>query len=72
MLVPPAEPRSGPVRVSRVALPKPGPYVPTRVPRPRRDRFTAIEGQLAFDLDGELADVHDLFINTTECLEAAA
>jgi hypothetical protein len=72
MSVPPAASKAGPVRVSRAVLPKPGPYEPTKVPRPRRDRFTAIEGQLAFDLDGELADVHDLFINPTECLEAAA
>jgi hypothetical protein len=46
-----------------------------RVPRPRRTWFARIEGQLAFDLDAELADVadvHDLFIDTTECLEAAA
>jgi hypothetical protein len=74
--MPAPAPRPAPVTVtSRVGLPAPGPYEPVRVPRPRRTWFARIEGQLAFDLDAELADVadvHDLFIDTTECLEAAA
>jgi hypothetical protein len=59
---------------ARMALPEPGPYEPVRVPRPRRDRFTDIDGQLALweaELS-ELAPVHDLFIDTNERLETAA
>jgi hypothetical protein len=59
---------------ARTALPEPGPYEPTRVPRPRRDRFTDIDGQLAL-WEAELTDlapVHDLFIDTNARLEAAA
>jgi hypothetical protein len=58
----------------RLALPEPGPYEPVRVPRPRRDRFTDIDGQLAL-WEAELTDlapVHDLFIDTNARLEAAA
>lgn len=49
-----------------------GPYEPTRVPSPRRDRFTGIAGQLALwetELS-ELAEVHALFPATA--LGAAA
>jgi hypothetical protein len=59
---------------ARAVLPEPGPYEPTRVPRPRRDRFTDIAGQLALweaELS-ELAPVHDLFPDTNARLEAAA
>jgi hypothetical protein len=59
---------------TRTVLPEPGPYEPTRVPRPRRDRFTDIDGQLAL-WEAELTDlapVHDLFIDTNERLETAA
>lgn len=50
------------------------PYGPVRVPRPRRDRFADIDGQLALweaELP-ELAPVHDLFTDTNAPLEAAA
>jgi hypothetical protein len=55
-------------------LPRPDavPYQPVRVPSPRRDRFTDVDGQLALweaELS-ELAPVHDLFPATR--LEAAA
>ncbi|MER6092484.1 WhiB family transcriptional regulator [Streptomyces bluensis] len=47
---------------------------PLRLQRPRRDRFTDVSGQLALweaELC-EMADVHDLFLNTPASLEAAA
>jgi hypothetical protein len=59
---------------ARSVLPEPGPYEPTRVPRPRRDRFTDIDGQLAL-WEAELTDlapVHDLFPASNERLETAA
>jgi hypothetical protein len=70
----PPEPDPAPVTSSRPALPEPGPYEPVRVPRPRRDRFTDIDGQLALweaELT-DLAEVHDLFPDTNAHLEAAA
>jgi hypothetical protein len=60
---------------ARSVLPEPGPYQPVRVPRPRRDRFTDIAGQLALweaELTADLADVHDLFPTSNERLETAA
>jgi hypothetical protein len=59
---------------ARSVLPEPVPYEPVRVPRPRRDRFTDIAGQLSL-WEAELTDlapVHDLFIDTNARLEAAA
>ncbi|MFF4527047.1 WhiB family transcriptional regulator [Streptomyces bluensis] len=47
---------------------------PLRLQSPRRDRFTDVSGQLALweaELC-EMADVHDLFLNTPASLEAAA
>jgi hypothetical protein len=70
----PPEPAAAPAPVSALpVLPEPGPYEPVRVPRPRRDRFADIEGQLAL-WEAELADIHSLFpdTNTNERLEAAA
>lgn len=69
------EPAASDVSGARAVLPEPGPYQPTRVPRPRRDRFTDIDGQLALweaELTADLAEVHDLFIDTNERLETAA
>jgi hypothetical protein len=51
-----------------------GPYEPTRVPSPRRDRFADVDGQLALweaELT-DLAEVHDLFPTSNERLETAA
>lgn len=48
-----------------------GPYEPTRVPAPRRDRFTDIVGQLAL-WEAGLADVHRLFPADAGSLGAAA
>ncbi len=59
--------RSGPP-VSRAEA---GPYEPTRVPAPRRDRFTDIVGQLAL-WEAGLADVHRLFPAEAGSLGAAA
>jgi hypothetical protein len=63
---------------TRAVLPEPGPYEPTRVPRPRRDRFTDIAGQLALwpveftEPDtSSLATVHVLFPTPAERLETA-
>jgi len=72
----PVQLEPSPVVVSSLpVLPEPGPYEPTRgVPRPRRGRFTDIEGQLALweaELT-QLAPVHDLFPTSNERLEAAA
>ncbi|MFJ7297582.1 WhiB family transcriptional regulator [Streptomyces collinus] len=68
------EPAASDVSGARPALPEPGPYEPVRVPRPRRDRFTDIDGQLALwetELT-DLAPVHDLFPTSNERLETAA
>jgi hypothetical protein len=63
---------------TRTVLPEPGPYEPVRVPRPRRDRFTDIVGQLALwpveftEPDtSSLATVHVLFPTPAERLETA-
>lgn len=61
------------VEPSHAVLPEPGPYEPTRVPSPRRGRFTDIEGQLALweaELS-DLAEVHYLFPDTVESLKEA-
>jgi hypothetical protein len=82
LAVPPPTKVPGPLEADLVAivdasLPaprEPGPYEPTRVPRPRRDRFTDIDGQLAL-WEAELTDlapVHDLFSTSNERLETAA
>jgi hypothetical protein len=81
----PPQPAVPPVRMPSPPPPSPGPvpmpgpeadasdeaapHEPVRVPAPRRDRFTDVDGQLAL-WEAELADVHPLFPATP--LEAAA